>query len=365
MLLAGLCASAQLSLADPADAAQAAPSAQPTQATEPVQPAPSAQPAPVQPAQPGQCYALLVGGLAGSKPYDRWYADWLGRFQAYLTKSAAVPAANVTVLSGTGATSDAITGAIAKFAQRVKPQDQFILFITGHGEINEPAPRLILPGPDLSAPQLSAALEGLAAKNQVVLNLSASSGGFLRFLASPTRINLAATSPTETEEPVFAEFFLRGLESKRADTDHKGSITLLKAFNWAAQQTVLWIARWTDTGGGKVTDPKIWKASGKETVQIFEKLYPNIPERKLDPTCDRNAADAVVPLQPPSGTDIPKEWSGRRIISEHAMLEDCGKDLGVAVVGEKGVCEPIVGANPQDPGYLAAHTILGQATPLP
>jgi len=321
-------------------------------------------------AAPGQSYAVLIGGIGGDGPYGKWYADWLPRFQTYLTTTAHVPTAHITSLLGDNATTEAISAAIAKFATTAQPQDQLILFIVGHGENKGDAPRLTLAGPDLEPGQLADMLKSFPARNQVILNFSASSGDFLKTLSAPGRVNLAATSPTETNEPVFAEFFLRGLESKRADTDHNGTINLLEAFNWAAQQTPLWIVRWTKiippkspgpaTTPAPISDDTIWKASGKETVEIFEKLYSGLPTRKLDPRSDRTAADADVPIFPPGG-QVTADWDNRRAINEHATLEDSGAGVGFAVIGDKGL-QPIIGQNPGDPGYLAAHTILGQPT---
>ncbi len=326
-------------------------------------------PTPPVPAAPGQSYALLIGGLPGQDPYGKWYADWLTRFQSYLTQTAHVPAANVTLLSGKDATFDAITAAAGKLAQRAKPQDQLIVFIVGHGEIAGTAPTLSLAGPDPTAQQVAALLNNFPAKNQVVLNFSASSGDFLKALSAPGRVNLTATSPTELEEPVIAEFFLRGLESKRADADKNGTITLLEAYNWSTQQTAYWIGRWqeTDTGVNKgdptaATGPTVWKASGKETVEIFEKLYAGAPNRKLDPASDKNAADAPVDLVPPGG-QVTDDWATRRVVDEHAMLEDSGQGIGVSEIGDKDL-QPILGLKPGDPGYLAAHTVLGTPEPL-
>jgi len=322
----------------------------------------SAQPAPpAAPSEAGQSYALLVGGLGGQEPYGRWYTDWLSRFQTYLTASAHLPASNVTMLSGKDATFEAITAALGTFAQRAKPQDQLILFIVGHGEINGDAPTLSLAGPDPTAQQLAALLNAFPAKNQVILNFSASSGDFLKSLSAPGRVNLTATSPTELEEPVFAEFFLRGLESKRADADKNGNITMLEAYNWAAQQTALWIGRWQQTGDPLQTDVTHWKASGKETVEIFEKLYAGSPSRQLDASSDRTAADAPIDLVPPDG-QVTGDWASRRVVDEHALLEDCGQGIGVSELGDKGF-QPILGQKPGDPGYLAGHAVLGQPGP--
>jgi hypothetical protein len=322
----------------------------------------AAQPASSPPA-PGQSYALLIGGVGGQEPYGGWYTDWLTRFQTYLTKSARVPDANIAVLSGKDATFEAITAAFGKFALRAKPQDQFILFIVGHGEITGLSPTLVLTGPDPTAQQIAALLNTVPAKNQVILNFSASSGDFLKALSSPGRINLTATSPTEIEEPVFTEFFLRGLESKRADADKNGAVTMLEAYNWAAQQTALWIVRWEQTGDPKQLDFSTWKASGRETVEIFKKLYSNAPTRKLDPASDGNAADApVADLMPPDG-QVTGAWASRRVVDEHALLEDSGQGIGVSVITDKGL-QPILGQKPGDPGYLAGRTVLGQPAPL-
>jgi hypothetical protein len=308
----------------------------------------------------GESYAILVGGLGGQEPYGRWYADWLARFKSYLTADAHLAPANVAVLSGKDATFDAVTADFRQFAQRAKPEDQLILFIVAHGEIGGAAPQLTLAGPDPTPPQIAALLDAFPAKRQVILNFSASSGDFLKALSAPNRVNIAATSPTEVEEPIFAEFFLQGLESKLADADKNGTITLLEAYNWAARQTALWIARWqeTDTATpGQPPGPTVWKASGKQTIATFEKLYAGVPNRQLDPTSDRNAPDADVALMPPNGQVTP-EWMRRRVVDEHALLEDSGQGIGVSVITDAGF-QPILGQKPGDPGYLAGLTVLG------
>jgi len=322
-------------------------------------------PAAETPAGPGNTYALLIGGMGGQEPYNHWYEDWTGRFQKYLVTTAGVPSTNVTVLTRDAATAEAITGALGKLAQQVKPQDQFILFITGHGEISGKSPTLMLPGPDLNADRLSAALAGIKSKNQVILNFSASSGNFLKTTAAAGRVNIAATSPTEGNEPVFAEFFLRGLESKRANANKSDAINMLDAYNWATQQTALWIVRWVETGTGPGADPDkaAWKASGKETVEIFEKLYPKNTTRKLDPASDRKAEDAPREFLPADG-QITEEWAQRRVIDEHATLEDNGQEIGVSALGDKGF-QPILGEKPGDPGYIARLTVLGKPVTPP
>jgi hypothetical protein len=311
------------------------------------------------PPAPARAYALLIGGLGGQAPYTQWYQDWLSRFQKFLSGPADVPAVNITMLSGTAATAEAVTGALARLAGQIQPRDQFILFIVGHGAMNGASPTLMLPGPDLTADQLAAALAAIPSKNQVILNFSASSGDFLKHLVSPDRVNITATSPTEMNEPVFAEFFLRGLESKRAAANQAGPVNMLDAYNWATRQIALWIVRWQETGVGPKGDATqaMWKADGRETIEIFRKLYAGDPTRKLDPASNASAEDAALPLSPPNGL-VTEAWASRRVIDEHATIEDCGQELAVSALGDKGF-QPILGAQPGDPGYLAKQTVLG------
>ena len=313
--------------------------------------------------------------MPGPPIYARRYADWLKRFHAHLTTAAKVPAGNITVLSGdeafkdpivTGkATRESIKQALAGLAKKVKPDDQLVLILVGHGAVAETIPSIILPGQDLNAQELADALAAIRARNQVVLNFTASAGDSVRFLARAGRVTLSATMPAEATESVLAEFFLRGLESKQADGEGApkaglldGTITLLEAANWACHQTAMWIGRMKTTESG-------WKVDGKESIEIFEKLYGG-PEgelgtRKLSPSSNPNAVDEPVPLRPDGPLDA--FWLGRRIVAEHAVLEDCGEERGLSPLAGSGY-QPISGAKAGEPGALARRVVLGRPAPL-
>ncbi len=319
----------------------------------------------------GACHALLVSGLPGPPIYAKRYADWLRRFHSYLTKTAKVPAENIVVLSGDEAihdpivsgkaTRESIAKTLSSLAKKVQPADQFILVLVGHGAVAQTLPSFILPGQDLDAQELADALAPIRARNQVVLNFTASSGDSIRFLARSGRVTLAATSPTEVTEPILAEFFLRGIESQRADGEgapaagaRDGTVTLLEAANWASHQAAMWITRMKSTESG-------WKVDGKESVEIFQKLYVG-PEgepatRKLSPESNATAPDEAVDLRPKGGLD--EFWLSRRIVAEHAVLEDCGQERGVSPLTNEGY-RPISGAKEGEPGWLARRTVLGK-----
>lgn len=315
----------------------------------------------------GKAYALLLGAMPGEGLFARHYQDWLKRFHAHLTEKAGLAAENIVVLSGDKdfkdpivsgvATAEAVKKALADLAGKVKPQDQFILFMVGHGVVTDQVPTFVLPGPDVSAQDLADALAAVPAKNQVVLNLSSASGAMVSRLARAGRVNIAATSPIEGNEPVFPEFFLRALESTGAG----GPATLLAAYNGAAREAALWVSRL------KAEEGEGWRMDGKESVAVFEKLYGSgagAPSPfKLAPGSDRTKPDEPVALVPEGGK-IDESWLKRRVLSEHAMLEDCGEKDGVAAVGKEGYA-PLDGKKPGEPGYLARRVVLGKAELLP
>lgn len=339
------------------------------------------------PADPaGRCHAIIVVGTPATPIYARRFADWAGRFRSYLEKKPAdAPRANVVVLGGKTdkpATVESITREIAAMAKAVAPSDQFVLVLIGHGSRADANPTMVLAGPDLDAMTLAGSLATVGADNQVILNMTGSSGDFIASLAARGRVNISATAAAEAAEPVFAEWFLRGLESGRADSEggaaKDGVVTLLEAYNWAAHQTALWICRQVAAEKGT------WRVDGRESVEIFKKLFdgPDGPiatggqredgSRKLSADSDATRADEVVPLVVPPDIkpDNAGHWTGRRVINEHAQLEDGGQG-GTSTDGSAatpGVCalrgpsgyEPVTPRKPGDAGWLAGRIVLGK-----
>jgi len=274
-----------------------------------------------------------------------------------------------------------VVAAISSLSKSIRPDDQFILIILGHGSLSDSKPELVLPGPDLDPDTLAKSLAAVSADNQVILNFSGTGGDFLKSLGKKNRVNIAATSPQENAEPVFAEFFLRALESNRADGEavpaagtKDGATSLLEAYNWATHQTALWIMRQVGNKDGT------WTLSGKESVEIFKKLYdgPEAPitpggmradgSRKLSDDSDPSKPDEPVPLvlPPDLKPHDTANWAGRRIINEHAQLEDAGLEDGAlsALRGDKGY-DPIPIGKPGEEGARAARVTFGKPALLP
>ncbi len=184
---------------------------------------------------------------------------------------------------------------------------------------------------------------------------------------------ITATGAEEVTEPAFAEFFLRGMESGRADGEggaKDGTVTLLEAYNWAAHETALWISRQVEKEGE-------WKVDGKESVEIFHKLYdgpegPVTPggmradgSRQLSAESDASKADEAVTLVVPADLkpNTAEYWKGRRVVNEHAQLEDLGKSEGISALrGETGY--EAIGGKLDEEGALASRIVLGKAAKL-
>jgi hypothetical protein len=330
--------------------------------------------------------------------------DWTKRFHAYLTKNASIPSANVVVLcgdkelvdkkdpmAGTLATTDSIAKAIGEMSRKVGPQDQFILVMIGHGSLSNSRAQFVVSGPQLDAEQLGKALASIQAKNQVIMNFSGAGGDFLKVLASrnaqPGRVDIAATRGNEWAEPVFCEFFLQGLETDKVRaaagapaSAKSGPVTLLEVFNWASYQSAQWISR------QEIDDDGNFVVKGKETVALFKKLCSGdegeAGAQKMSSESDEAGADAVVDLANPKDKETALTWNHRRIINEHAMLDDASGLLtppasknpasaagdedfaGVTALDIDAGYKPVPIGKAGEQGNLAAHTVLGKCDRL-
>jgi len=358
---------------------------------------PSSRPAP-------QCHALIVGGVPGSGVYARRYRDWITRFHKYLTDEAKVPASNIVVLSGDSgfrkpfvggeATSKSVSVALEGMARKMGPEDQFILVLIAHGGVVRDPPTILLKGPDLSATDLAKLLERIPASDQVVLNFTSSSGMSLRHLASPNRVCVSATAPRESNEPVLAEFFLKAIETGQADGEgapkagrKDGTVTLLEAYNWSTYQLAQFIGRQKAPYERRMEGifPRgDWIVEGRESVRLFKKLYQGGESEPgsaaLAPESRGDIDDPVVELKPPEGRPTVEKWDARRVLGEHATLEDCGREAGASALtpwvrpkknseedAEKedydpndGGYVPLAGRRPGEPGRLARQIVLGR-----
>jgi hypothetical protein len=178
-------------------------------------------------------YYVIVAGLGGEPDYEQRFmtaAKDLGRIFS--------PTAHVYTLTGPQATATLLTETMGAVARDAKVDDDFTLILIGHGSFDGVEYKFNLVGPDITAAQLAAVCDRIAAKRQLVVDTTSASGGALRVLERPGRAVITATkSGTEKNATVFVRYWVEALQDPAADADKSDSISAMEAFTYATKKT--------------------------------------------------------------------------------------------------------------------------------
>jgi len=181
-----------------------------------------------------ETYYLVVAGLGGEAEYEQRFSGWASDLTKLLK---AEPNSKIETLSGKDATKPNIEAKMREAAAASKPDDEFVLMLIGHGTYDDQDYKFNIPGPDISAKELSALLDKIQARQAVIL-MTSCSGGAIPALQKPKRVLVTATkSGTEKNATIFARYFIEALRDKDADTDKSEIITVSEAFHYAEQKT--------------------------------------------------------------------------------------------------------------------------------
>ena len=179
-------------------------------------------------------YYLTIAGLGGEQEYEQRFAGWASDFDKILKGE---PNAHITTLSGAQATRANIEAKMGEIAKQAKADDNFVLFLIGHGTYDDNEYKFNIPGPDITATQLGALLDKIPAR-QAVIDMTSASGGITPILQKPKRVIVTATkSGTEKNATVFARYFVEALRDPSSDADKNEIITVLEAFRYAEGKT--------------------------------------------------------------------------------------------------------------------------------
>jgi hypothetical protein len=215
-------------------------------------------------------YFLTVAGVGGEAQYDQQFTNQAKDLDKLLRNEASN---KVETLSGADATKVNVEAKLRSIATQAKADDAFVLVLIGHGTFDDRDYKFALPGPDISAAELSGFLDKIQAK-QLVLDLTSSSGAIIPILQKPKRAVITATkSGTEKNVVVFGRFFVDALRDAASDADKNEVITALEAFKYAEAKTLKYYennnhlatehALLEDVGKGDgVKDPSIENGEG-------------------------------------------------------------------------------------------------------
>jgi hypothetical protein len=225
---------------------------------------------------------------------------------------------------------------------------------------------------DLKADELAAWLDGLPTRKTVLINCASGGAEFVKTCLKPGRVLITGAGvDSDGNQTYFAEFFLRGFESARADANKDGVIDLLEAYVYAAHETTNFYHRQYLVSAnlrGKPGDPILFDVRGKETRDIWRRLYagtenqlvPNPASRPGEPP--RGDPEAEADAEPELG-DYGPQWHNRRVLAEHARLDDTdGKKT--FMLWRPYEFDPVPPDRSGQVGYVARRTALGRTEPL-
>jgi hypothetical protein len=181
-------------------------------------------------------YFVTVAGLVGEPDYEQRFTAVAKDLDNVL--KAAVPDARVTTLTSAEATRARLTEVLMQVARDARSDDDFVLTLIGHGSYDNVEYKFNLTGPDISAADLAALCNKIAANRQLIVNATSSSGGSLAAFQRPGRAVVTATkSGTEKNATVFARYWVEALQDPTADQDKNESVSALEAFQYADRKT--------------------------------------------------------------------------------------------------------------------------------
>jgi hypothetical protein len=180
-------------------------------------------------------YYVTVAGLGGEPDYEqRFTANAMDLDKVFKSGTGG----HVFTLAGKQATKARLTEVMAQVAREAKADDDLVVTLIGHGSFDGVEYKFNLVGPDVTAAELAALCDKVAAKRQLIVDTTSASGGAVVALERPGRAVIVATKTgTEKNATVFARYWVEALQDPTADTDKSDSISALEAFAYADRKT--------------------------------------------------------------------------------------------------------------------------------
>jgi len=228
-------------------------------------------------------HLLVVTGVSGDDDHAKEFHDWAAKLIDAAKTKDGLTDANITYLAErteidprvkARSTKEGVEKAFADMAAKVRPGDEVVIILIGHGSFDGKIAAFNLPGPDLTATDWAALVGKLNGARIAFVDLSSSSGAFLQPLSGPGRTVMTATKTGgERLEPKFGRYFVEAFADAAADADRNGHVSMLEAFNYANNK----VAKDYEQGGLLRTEHAAFEdgAEGKIAGTMFLTAHPS------------------------------------------------------------------------------------------
>jgi hypothetical protein len=181
-------------------------------------------------------FYVTVAGHIGEPDYEQRFTTPAKDLDKVLEATGAD--AHVFTLIGADATRARLTQVLEQVAREAKADDDFVLTLIGHGSYDSVEYKFNLVGRDMSAAELAALCNRIAARRQLVVNATSASGGSIPAFQRAGRAVITSTkSGTEKNATVFVRYWVEALQDPSADVDKNESVSALEAFQYAERKT--------------------------------------------------------------------------------------------------------------------------------
>ncbi len=273
--------------------------------------------------EPGGPDLLLVVGAPGLDDYKAGFAEWADR---WMTAAAAADVGLHVI--GTEPEESAADSASASPPEAAETdRDQFLrmlheqtisdsaeplwLVFIGHGTWDQKTARLNLRGPDVSAEEISAALQN-SSRPVVAIFCCSSSAPFLNALSAPGRVIITATKDgAESQYSRFGAALSAAVTSREADRDQDGQVSLLEAWLYASLRT----AEFYEQDGRLATEHSLLDDNGDQRGIRAESVSDMTAEERdiADPPIDGALAATI---------SFVRSEAERRMTADQRLLRD-------------------------------------------
>lgn len=196
-------------------------------------------------ARASQPHLMVVGGVGGEDYYSELFHRWVETLVDVSTQRLGVPPKRLIRLEAEPSLAGAakpsrkenVLAAIDRLARTSGTGDVIAIVLLGHGTARGDRALFNLPGPDISAAELAAALDRLAGRTVAVVVAAPSSAPFIDAISGEGRIVVTATATaSENQHTRFGGHFIDALADDEADTDKDGRVSVLEAFRLATRE---------------------------------------------------------------------------------------------------------------------------------